>query len=144
MGGPNVAATITAHHLLHNRNAIFKGGIRPHMYCLPVLKHEECRQSLLRAIKSGSPKFFMGTDSAPHTRERKESSCGCAGVYTAHAALEFYAMAFEEAGCLENLEAFTSHHGADFYRLPRNEGKVRLTREPWTVPESYALGSSVV
>lgn len=109
--GKNVAATITAHHLLYNRNAIFDKGLRPHMYCLPVLKHETNRQSLLQAIKSGSPKFFMGTDSAPHVKEKKESDCGCAGVYTAHAALELYARAFEEADCLNKLEGFTSEHG---------------------------------
>eukprot|EP00038_Savillea_parva_P027059 m.57434 g.57434 ORF g.57434 m.57434 type:complete len:342 (+) comp7753_c0_seq1:111-1136(+) len=142
--GPNVAATITAHHLLFNRNAIFDGGLRPHMYCLPVLKHESDRQALLGAIKSGSPKFFMGTDSAPHPRHAKESSCGCAGVYTAHAALEFYAMAFEEAGCLDKLEAFTSKYGAEFYGLPKNTRRVRLEKEEWTVPATYPFGDAEV
>lgn len=138
--GPNVAATITAHHLLYNRNAIFEGGLRPHMHCLPVLKHEADRQALLGAIRSGNPKFFMGTDSAPHVRHRKESGCGCAGVFTGHAALEFYAMAFEEAGCLENLEAFSSQHGADFYGLPRNTRKVRLDKTEWQIPDAYPFG----
>jgi dihydroorotase len=142
--GPNVAATITAHHLMFNRNAIFDGGLRPHMYCLPVLKHENDRQALLGAIRSGSSKFFMGTDSAPHTRHAKESSCGCAGVYTAHAALEFYAMVFEEAECLDKLEAFTSHHGADFYGLPRNTRRVRLSKTTWNVPDAYPFGESEV
>lgn len=138
--GPNVAATITAHHLMFNRNAIFEGGLRPHMYCLPVLKHETDRQALLGAVRSGSPKFFMGTDSAPHTRHAKEAACGCAGVFTAHAALEFYAMVFEEAGCLDKLEAFTSQHGSAFYGLPRNTRRVRLTKSEWTVPDVYPFG----
>ncbi len=135
--GANVAATITAHHLLYNRNAIFQGGLRPHYYCLPVLKREVHRAALVRAATSGSPKFFLGTDSAPHARGTKEAACGCAGCYTAHAALELYAEAFEAAGALDRLEAFASFHGPDFYRLPRNTGKVSLVRESWTPPASY-------
>jgi len=135
--GANVAATITAHHLLYNRNAIFQGGLRPHYYCLPVLKREVHRAALVRAATSGSPKFFLGTDSAPHARGTKEAACGCAGCYTAHAALELYAEAFETAGALDRLEAFASFHGPDFYRLPRNAGKVTLVRESWTPPASY-------
>eukprot|EP01064_Diplonema_japonicum_P028132 TRINITY_DN4250_c1_g3_i1.p1 TRINITY_DN4250_c1_g3~~TRINITY_DN4250_c1_g3_i1.p1 ORF type:complete len:363 (+),score=68.16 TRINITY_DN4250_c1_g3_i1:57-1091(+) len=145
--GPNVAATITAHHLLHNRNDIFKGGIRPHMYCLPVLKREEDRKALVEAATSGSPKFFAGTDSAPHVVERKESSCGCAGVFTAHAAMSFYAEAFDGAGLLDNLEAFTSLNGAKFYNLPVNVKKVRLTKDESalkTIPESYSFSGSKV
>eukprot|EP00041_Stephanoeca_diplocostata_P029869 m.890013 g.890013 ORF g.890013 m.890013 type:complete len:349 (+) comp23648_c0_seq5:267-1313(+) len=138
--GKNVAATITAHHLLYNRNAIFDGGVRPHMYCLPVLKHETDRQALLGAIKSGSPKFFMGTDSAPHDRSKKETACGCAGVYTAHAALELYAMAFEEANCLEHLDQFVGVHGAKFYSQEINTRKVKLTKSSWTVPQMYPFG----
>jgi dihydroorotase len=133
--GPNVAATITAHHLLMNRNALFMGGIRPHHYCLPVLKREEHREALMEAATSGSPKFFLGTDSAPHPRSDKEAACGCAGIYTAHAALELYAIAFEEAGALDKLEAFASVFGARFYGLPLNEGSVTLVREEWTVPQ---------
>jgi dihydroorotase len=135
--GANVAATITAHHLLYNRNAIFQGGLRPHYYCLPVLKREVHRAALVRAATSGSPKFFLGTDSAPHARGTKEAACGCAGCYTAHAALELYAEAFETAGALDRLEAFASFHGPDFYRLPRNAGKVTLVRESWTPPAAY-------
>jgi dihydroorotase len=138
--GPNIAATITAHHLLLNRNAMFAGGIRPHAYCLPVLKREEHRQALVRAAASGSPKFFLGSDSAPHGRRAKESACGCAGIYTAHAALELYAEAFEQAGALDKLEAFASFHGADFYRLPRNTGRITLVRESWPVPADLPLG----
>ena len=136
----NVAATITAHHLLYNRNAMFKGGIRPHYYCLPVLKREVHREALIAAATSGSPKFFLGTDSAPHAKNAKEASCGCAGIYTAHAALELYAEAFESAGALDRLEAFASFHGADFYGLPRNSGQVALSRQNWTVPESLVMG----
>ena len=136
----NIAATITAHHLLLNRNAIFAGGIRPHHYCLPLLKREVHRQALVRAATGGSPKFFLGTDSAPHARGNKESLCGHAGIYTAHAALELYAEAFEAAGALGRLEAFASFHGADFYRLPRNTGTVTLRRESWQVQSSYAMG----
>jgi dihydroorotase len=138
--GANVGATITAHHLLLNRNALFLGGIRPHHYCLPVLKREEHREALVEAATSGNPKFFLGTDSAPHPRGDKEAACGCAGVYTAHAALELYAAAFEEAGALDKLEGFASHHGADFYGLPRNKGIVTLVREEWTVPKTLRFG----
>ena len=135
----NVGATITAHHLLMNRNSIFSGGIRPHHYCLPVLKRELHRRALLEAATSGSPKFFLGTDSAPHARSAKESCCGSAGMYTAHAALELYAEAFESAGALDRLEGFASHFGADFYGLPRNRETVTLVRSPWQVPEEYAF-----
>jgi dihydroorotase len=138
--GANVGATITAHHLLLNRNALFLGGIRPHHYCLPVLKREEHREALVEAATSGNPKFFLGTDSAPHPRKEKEAACGCAGVYTAHAALELYAAAFEEAGALDKLEGFASHHGADFYGLPRNKGSITLVREEWTVPKTLRFG----
>jgi len=135
--GPNVGATITAHHLLYNRNSIFQGGIRPHYYCLPVLKRETHRLALVEAATSGNPKFFLGTDSAPHARHAKEAACGCAGCYTAHAALELYAEAFEAAGALDKLEGFASFHGADFYGLPRNAGTVTLVKQPWTVPDAY-------
>ena len=138
--GPNVAATITAHHLLMNRNALFLGGFRPHHYCLPVLKREEHREALVEAATSGNPKFFLGTDSAPHARLAKEAACGCAGIYTAHAALELYATAFEEVGALDKLEAFASQFGAAFYGLPPNAGQVTLVREEWTVPERLPFG----
>ena len=138
--GPNIAATITAHHLLMNRNALFQGGLRPHHYCLPVLKREEHREALLEAATSGNPKFFLGTDSAPHGRRAKESDCGCAGIYTAHAALELYATAFEEAGALDKLEGFASVFGAQFYGLPPNRERVTLRREPWRIPERFAFG----
>jgi len=138
--GPNIAATITAHHLLMNRNAMFLGGIRPHHYCLPVLKREEHREALLEAAVSGNPKFFLGTDSAPHARRTKEAACGCAGMYTAHAALELYATAFEEAHALDKLDDFASAFGARFYGLPRNRGTVTLMRESWTVPATLAFG----
>lgn len=140
----HIAATITAHHLLMNRNAMFQGGIRPHHYCLPILKREVHRQALISAATSGEKKFFLGTDSAPHGRGAKESACGCAGIYTAHAALELYAEAFEQAGALDRLEAFASFHGADFYGLPRNSGQVTLRREAWQVPESYPFGDDTV
>ena len=133
-GGANVAATITAHHLLLNRNAIFQGGIRPHHYCLPVQKRERHRQALVAAAISGNPKFFLGTDSAPHGKSTKEAACGCAGCYTAHAGIELYAEAFEAAGALDKLEGFASHFGADFYGLPRNEERITLVKESWTVP----------
>ncbi|GAB3004209.1 dihydroorotase [Arenimonas maotaiensis] len=136
----NVAATITAHHLLYNRNAIFQGGIRPHMYCLPVLKREPHRLALVAAATGGSPKFFLGTDSAPHALGAKESACGCAGIYTAHAAIELYAEAFEDAGALDRLESFASLHGPDFYGLPRNTDTITLKREAWTVPQTLPLG----
>ncbi len=139
--GENLAATITAHHLLLNRNALFSGGIRPHHFCLPVLKREIHREALLAAAISGSPRFFLGTDSAPHPRHTKESSCGCAGIYTAHAAIELYAEAFEQAGALERLEGFACHFGADFYGLPRNEETITLVKESWAVPQHYPLGS---
>ena len=129
-----VAATITVHHLLFNRNDMLVGGVRPHYYCLPVLKRNTHQQALQAAAISGNPKFFLGTDSAPHGRSTKEAACGCAGCYTAHAALEFYAEAFERAGALDRLEAFASFHGADFYGLPRNSDRVTLVREPWQVP----------
>lgn len=134
----NVAATITAHHLLYNRNHMLVGGIRPHYYCLPILKRERHRQALLAAATSGNPKFFLGTDSAPHAQGDKESACGCAGAYTAPAAIELYAEAFEAAGALDRLEGFASHFGPDFYGLPRNAESVTLVREPWQLPESLA------
>ncbi len=136
----NVAATITAHHLLHNRNAMFAGGMRPHLYCLPVLKREEHRWVLLAAATSGNPKFFLGTDSAPHAKHAKESACGCAGIYTAHAAIELYAEAFESANALGKLEAFASFYGADFYGLPRNTGTITLVKQAWDVPAELAFG----
>ena len=132
-----VAATITAHHLLYNRNAIFQGGIRPHYYCLPVLKRERHRQALVKIATSGDPKFFLGTDSAPHPRSGKETACGCAGCYTAHAALELYAEVFDSVGALDKLEAFASFHGADFYGLPRNTGTITLHRQSAVVPASF-------
>jgi len=136
------AATITAHHLLYNRNAIFTGGIRPHFYCLPVLKREVHRQALVQAATSGSPKFFLGTDSAPHPAHLKEHATGCAGCYTAHAAMPLYAEAFDNAGALDKLEGFASFHGADFYGLPRNSGTLTLRRESWTPPEHFAFGDA--
>ena len=142
--GASVAATITAHHLLMNRNALFMGGIRPHHYCLPVLKREEHREALVEAATSGNPKFFLGTDSAPHARPTKETGCGCAGIYTGHAALELYAIAFEEAGALDKLEGFASEHGASFYGLPHNQDKVTLVRRDWRVPETLAFGDDVL
>ena len=132
--GPNVGATITAHHLLYNRNAIFTGGIRPHYYCLPVLKRETHREALVKVATSGSNKFFLGTDSAPHAKSTKEAACGCAGCYTAHAGIELYAEAFEQAGALDKLEAFASFNGPDFYRLPRNADTITLVKEDWQVP----------
>jgi dihydroorotase len=136
-----IAATITAHHLLLNRNAIFQGGIRPHNYCLPVLKRESHRRALLQAATSGSPKFFLGTDSAPHARHTKETSCGCAGLYTAHAGIELYAQAFEAAGALDKLEGFASRFGADFYELPRNQERLALRKVDWRVPLEVAFGA---
>jgi len=136
----NIAATITAHHLLMNRNALFMGGLRPHYYCLPVLKREEHREALVEAATSGNPKFFLGTDSAPHARTAKETACGCAGIYTAHAAIELYAIAFEEAGALDRLEGFASHFGPRFYGLPVNEDKIALVRQDWRVPETLPFG----
>ncbi|NML18494.1 dihydroorotase [Azohydromonas caseinilytica] len=140
----HTAATITAHHLLYNRNAIFTGGIRPHYYCLPVLKREEHRQALVQAATSGSNKFFLGTDSAPHAAHLKEHASGCAGCYTALSALELYAQAFEAAGALDKLEAFASFHGPDFYGLPRNRGTVTLVREDWTLPETVPFGDATL
>ena len=140
----SIAATITVHHLLYNRNAMFKGGIRPHLYCLPVLKREPHRRALIAAAISGNPKFFLGTDSAPHAVGAKEAACGCAGIYSAHAAIELYAEAFEDAGALDKLEAFASFYGADFYGLPRHADTITLTREPWEVPSSLVLGNETL
>jgi dihydroorotase len=140
--GPHTAATITAHHLLFNRNAIFTGGIRPHYYCLPILKREIHRQALVAAATSGDAHFFLGTDSAPHPAHLKEHASGCAGCYTAHAALEMYAQAFDAADALPRLEAFASFHGADFYGLPRNSGTITLARRSWQAPQSYPFGDA--
>jgi dihydroorotase len=142
--GPEVAGTLTAHHLLLNRNAIFAGELNPHAYCLPVLKREKHREVLVAAATGGSGKFFLGTDSAPHPQAAKESGCGCAGIYTAHAAMELYAAAFEEAGALDRLEGFASLHGPAFYGLEPNVGKITLVKEEWQVPASYALGEAAV
>jgi len=146
-----IAATITAHHLLYNRNAIFQGGIQPHYYCLPILKREHHRQALIRAATSGDPKYFLGTDSAPHPRQGKETVCGCAGCYTAHAALELYTEAFESAGALDKLEAFASFHGPDFYGLPRNTyglprntKTLTLLRQPTSVPDRFPFGTDTL
>ena len=139
----NVAATITAHHLLLNRNAMFEGGLRPHHYCLPLLKRETHRRTLVAAATGGNPKFFLGTDSAPHSRHAKQSACGCAGIYTAHAAIELYAEVFEQAGALDRLEAFASFHGPDFYRLPRNRDTITLEKRCWTVPEEVRFGNEM-
>ena len=142
--GANLAATITAHHLVINRNAIFAGGIRPHLYCLPIAKREKHRLALRRAAVSGDPHFFLGTDSAPHAAPTKETACGCAGIFTAPCALEIYAEVFEEEGALDRLEAFASLNGPQFYRLPPNETRVTMTREPFTVPERIGAGDSAV
>ncbi len=139
-----IAATVTAHHLLYSRNAMFAGGLRPHMYCLPVLKREVHREALVRAATGGNPKFFLGTDSAPHPRAAKEASCGCAGIYTAFAAIELYAEVFEAAGRLDRLEAFASLHGARFYGLPPNRERLTLVREAWTVPREYGCGGQAL
>ena len=136
------AATITPQHLLYNRNALFVGGIRPHFYCLPILKRETHRQALLQAATSGNPRIFLGTDSAPHAAHLKENACGCAGCYSAPAALALYAEAFESVGALDKLEGFASHHGADFYGLPRNTETITLSRQPWTLPESYPFADA--
>ena len=141
---PGVGATITPQHLLHNRNAIFAGGIRPHYYCLPILKREGDRRALLGAATSGNPKFFLGTDSAPHERVAKESACGCAGMFTAHAAVELYAEAFESVGRLERLEPFASHFGADFYGLPRHAETITLVKESWAPPPAYEFGTGTL
>ena len=135
-----IAATITAHHLLYNRNHMLAGGIRPHFYCLPILKRNTHQEALLDAATSGSAKFFLGTDSAPHAQNAKEISCGCAGCYTAYAAIELYAEAFEQRNALDKLEGFASHFGADFYQLPRNQDTITLVREPWTAPSSLTFG----
>ena len=139
-----VAATITPQHVLYNRNAMLVGGIRPHLYCLPILKREKRRAAVAAAAMSGNSKFFLGTDSAPHPKGAKESACGCAGVFSAHAALPFYASAFEKEGKLDKLEGFSSHFGADFYGVPRNSTKITLEKKPWTVPETYEFGGDVV
>jgi dihydroorotase len=141
---PTVAATITPQHLLWSRNALFVGGLRPHYYCLPILKREEHRQALVAAATSGNPRFFLGTDSAPHPRGAKENACGCAGCYSAHAAIELYAEAFEAAAALDRLEAFASFHGADFYGLPRHADTITLVRDDWQVPAHYPFGDDVV
>jgi len=135
-----LAATITAHHLLYDRNDLFRGGIRPHFYCLPILKRAHHRKALLAAVASGNPKFFLGTDSAPHAKHKKETACGCAGIYTAHAAIELYAEAFESVNALDKLEGFASFYGADFYGLPRNSKKITLEKKSQLVPESFTLG----
>ncbi len=140
----NIAATITAHHLLLNRNSMLVGGIKPHYYCLPVLKRESHRTALVAAATSDNARFFLGTDSAPHSQNDKESACGCAGVYTAHAAIELYAQVFAEACALDKLESFASFRGADFYGLERNKEKITLTQQPWTVPDSYSLGEETL
>ncbi|MDO6497150.1 dihydroorotase [Photobacterium sanguinicancri] len=142
--GPNVAATITAHHLMFNRNHMLVGGIRPHFFCLPILKRSTHQQALIEAATSGSKKFFLGTDSAPHAKGRKESACGCAGSYTAHAAIELYASVFEEADALDKLEGFASFNGPDFYDLPRNTDTIMLQKEAWAVPETMTFGDDVV
>ena len=141
--GP-IAATITAHHLLYNRNALFKGGVRPHYYCLPILKRETHRLALMQAASSGNPRFFLGTDSAPHAKGLKEHACGCAGCYTALHAMELYAQAFEEAGVLDKLEAFASFYGADFYGLPRNTDRITLQKQNWVVPEELVMQSTTI
>ena len=140
----NVAATITAHHLMYNRNHMLVGGIKPHFYCLPILKRNTHQHALINAATSGSKKFFLGTDSAPHAKDKKENACGCAGSYTAHAAVELYAEVFESQGKLENLEAFASHNGPDFYNLPRNQDTITLTKESWSVPPTLSFGNDVV
>lgn len=139
-----VAATITPQHLLFNRNAILAGGLRPHYYCLPILKREHHRQALIKAATSGNPKFFLGTDSAPHLTGAKESSCGCAGCYSAYAALELYAEAFEQENALDKLEGFSSFFGADFYQLPRNTKTITLQKQAWTIPDNYPVGSETI
>jgi dihydroorotase len=142
--GSNIAATITPQHLLFNRNALLAGGIHPHYYCLPIIKREHHRLTLVTAATSGNPKFFLGTDSAPHTTSLKETSCGCAGCYSAHAALELYTEAFDRAGSLDKLEGFASFYGADFYRLPRNSGTVTLEKTTWRVPASYGENDTLI
>jgi len=140
----NIAATITPHHLLFNRNAMLVGGIKPHYYCLPVLKRKDHQNALIEAATSGNPKSFLGTDSAPHAKHAKETACGCAGIYSAHAALEFYAMAFEQAGKLDMLEGFASFYGADFYHLPRNTHQLTLVKKDWSIPATYMAGNEIL
>ncbi len=142
--GRHVAATITAHHLLYNRNHMLAGGIRPHYYCLPILKRSRHQQALMQAATSGNPRFFLGTDSAPHAKGKKEAACGCAGSYTAYAAIELYAEAFDDAGALDKLEGFASHFGADFYQLPRNKDTITLIKTEWQAPESLRMGDDVL
>ena len=145
LGAPSrVAATITAHHLLLNRNALFAGGIRPHHYCLPILKREEDRQALIGTAVSGNSKFFLGTDSAPHARNTKEAACGCAGIYTAHAGIELYAEIFDAAGALDRLEGFASIHGPDFYGLPRNQDRITLEKQAWSVPQELPFDDAAL
>ena len=140
----NVAATITAHHLLFNRNDLLSGGVRPHFYCLPILKNSNNQQALIEAATSGSPKFFLGTDSAPHLRSDKEAQCGCAGIYSAPAAIELYAEVFDNQGALDKLESFACFHGPDFYALPRNKASIKLHRNPWQMPENFLFAEDVV
>jgi len=142
--GDNIGATITPQHLLYNRNAMFKGGLQPHNYCLPVLKRDIHQQALLATIRSGNKKFFLGTDSAPHAKNKKESACGCAGIFSAHAAIEIYAMIFEQQDALDKLEAFASFNGPDFYGLPRNSKTITLIKEDWQIPEQYPLGADTL
>ncbi|WP_371185077.1 dihydroorotase [Thalassotalea maritima] len=142
--GDNIAATITAHHLMYNRNHMLAGGIRPHFYCLPILKRNIHQNALVEAATSGSKKFFLGTDSAPHTKDKKEAACGCAGAYTAHAAIELYAEVFEQENALEYLEAFASFNGPDFYKLPRHTETITLVKESWDVPQTMPFGGDVV
>lgn len=142
--GDNIGATITPHHLLYNRNAMFKGGLQPHNYCLPVLKRDTHQQALLATIRSGNKKFFLGTDSAPHAKNKKESACGCAGIFSAHAAIEIYTSIFEQQNALDKLEAFASFNGPDFYGLPRNSKKITLIKEDWQIPEQYPLGENTL
>jgi dihydroorotase len=142
--GDQIGATITPQHLLFNRNALFKGGINPHYYCLPVLKREIHREAIVSAATSGNKKFFLGTDSAPHAKNAKECASGCAGIFSAHAALELYALAFEQTGALDKLEAFASHHGADFYGLPRNTETVTLIKQAWDIPMDYPFGEQTI
>ena len=142
--GDNIAATITPQHLLFNRNALFQGGLQPHHYCLPILKRDIHQQALLEIIRSGHSKFFLGTDSAPHARHKKESACGCAGIFSAHAAIEIYASIFEQQGILDKLEAFASFNGPDFYGLPRNSKTITLAKQDWQVPDEYALGDDTL
>lgn len=143
-GSSNIAATITPHHLLMSRNDLFVGGIRPHHYCLPILKRKTHQDALIGAATSGNPKFFLGTDSAPHAKEKKETACGCAGIYSAHAAIELYCEVFEEAEALDNLEAFSSFFGADFYKLPHNKEKITLCKENWLAPDCYPYATSTL